>query len=175
MENGADAVYFGLRGHNARARAVNFDGDDLPGVMALLHRRGVRGYVTLNTLAFPGELEGLEAIVRQLIAAGVDAVIVQDLGLVRLIRALTPDLEKELSEKYCLIKRESIKYFAGAIAFIAVVTGASAWGLVKVAVADGLKKEGATQARDFRNDERILLVHAFQEGAEFAVRELPGA
>jgi len=46
IENGADAVYFGLQGHNARARAANFDPDDLPEVMGLLHRRGVRGYVT---------------------------------------------------------------------------------------------------------------------------------
>ena len=53
VENGADAVYFGLQRHNARMRANNFDGTDLPEVMALLHRRGVRGYTTLNTLAFP--------------------------------------------------------------------------------------------------------------------------
>src|SRR4051812_34759659 len=65
VENGADAVYFGLKGHNARARAVNFDPEELPEVMALLHRRGVRGYVTLNTLVFPGELEPVEAIVRR--------------------------------------------------------------------------------------------------------------
>ena len=53
VENGADAVYFGLQRHNARIRASNFDGTDLPEVMALLHRRGVKGYVTLNTLVFP--------------------------------------------------------------------------------------------------------------------------
>src|SRR4051795_547993 len=93
VENGADAVYFGLARHNARARATNFDGADLPEVMALLHRRGVRGYVTLNTLVFPGELEGVEALVRRIALAGADAVIVQDLGLCRLIRAITPDLE----------------------------------------------------------------------------------
>src|SRR4051794_35881296 len=61
VENGADAVYFGLRRHNARIRAMNFDGGELPEVMALLHRRGVRGYVTLNTLAFPSELLDFEA------------------------------------------------------------------------------------------------------------------
>ncbi len=53
VENGADAVYFGLQRYNARIRANNFDGADLPEVMALLHRRGVKGYVTLNTLVFP--------------------------------------------------------------------------------------------------------------------------
>ena len=73
IENGADAVYFGLRGHNARARAANFDPAELPEVMALLHRRGVKGYVTLNTLAFPRELDELETTVRLVAEAGVDA------------------------------------------------------------------------------------------------------
>ncbi|HEX8203099.1 MAG TPA: peptidase U32 family protein, partial [Isosphaeraceae bacterium] len=109
VENGADAVYFGLKGHNARARAVNFDLEELPEVLAGLHRRGVRGYVTLNTLIFPAELEGVEAIVRRVAAAGVDAVIVQDLGLVRLIRALTPDLEIHASTQMSVTSAEGVR------------------------------------------------------------------
>ena len=93
IENGADAVYFGVQGHNARARATNFAVEELPETLALLHARGVKGYVTLNTLVFPAELAGVETLVRRIAAAGTDAVIVQDLGLVRLIRAITPDLE----------------------------------------------------------------------------------
>src|SRR6478672_13213637 len=85
IENGADAVYFGLNsGFNARARAKNFDVAELTQLMAELHRRGVKGYVTLNTLAFTSELPEVEQLVRQIAAAGVDAVLVQDLGLVRL-------------------------------------------------------------------------------------------
>src|SRR3954452_18065309 len=68
IENGADAVYFGLQGHNARARAVNFDVADLPDVMAVLHARGVRGYVTLNTLIFSAELPRVETLVRRVAA-----------------------------------------------------------------------------------------------------------
>jgi putative protease len=109
VENGADAVYFGLQRHNARARATNFDGADLPEVMGLLHRRGVRGYVTLNTLVFPRELPGLEDTLRNLVEAGVDAVIVQDLGLARLIRALTPDLEIHASTQMSITSAEGIK------------------------------------------------------------------
>jgi U32 family peptidase len=109
IENGADAVYFGLRGHNARARAVNFDLEELPEVMGQLRRRGVRGYVTLNTLAFPSELEAVEAIVRRVAAAGADAVIVQDLGLVRLIRALTPDLEIHASTQMTITSAEGVR------------------------------------------------------------------
>jgi U32 family peptidase len=109
VENGADAVYFGLKAFNARARAANFDVDELPEVMALLHRRGVRGYVTLNTLIFPAELEGVEALVRRVAAAGVDAVIVQDLGLARLIRAVTPDLEIHASTQMSITGVEGIR------------------------------------------------------------------
>ena len=109
IENGADAVYFGLQGHNARARAVNFDPDDLPDVMGMLHRRGVQGYVTLNTLVFPAELEGVEALVRKVAAAGVDAVIVQDVGLARLIRALTPDLEIHASTQMSVTSAEGVR------------------------------------------------------------------
>ncbi|SIN98545.1 putative protease [Singulisphaera sp. GP187] len=109
VENGADAVYFGLQRHNARARATNFDGADLPDVMNQLHRRGVRGYVTLNTLVFPRELSDLEETIRHLVEAGVDAVIVQDLGLVRLIRALTPDLEIHASTQMSITSTEGVR------------------------------------------------------------------
>jgi putative protease len=109
VENGADAVYFGLKAHNARARAVNFDLDDLPEIMGLLHRRGVKGYVTLNTLLFPAELEGAERLVRRVAEAGVDALIVQDLGLCRIIRAVTPDLEIHASTQMSVTSVEGVR------------------------------------------------------------------
>ncbi len=109
VENGADAVYFGLRAHNARARAVNFEPAELPDVMEFLHRRGVKGYVTLNTLAFPGELEGLESTIRLAAESGVDALIVQDIGLARLIRAVTPDLEIHASTQMSITGAEGIR------------------------------------------------------------------
>ncbi len=109
VENGADAVYFGLRGHNARARAANFDPAELPGVMDLLHRRGVKGYVALNTLAFPRELDGLEEMIRVAAGSGVDAVIVQDVGLARLIRAVTPDLEIHASTQMSVTGVEGVR------------------------------------------------------------------
>jgi len=91
VENGADAIYFGLERFNARMRAKNFTQADLPALMAFLHRRGVRGYVTFNTLVFTAELPDAESYLRTIIAAGVDAAIVQDVGICRLIRALSPD------------------------------------------------------------------------------------
>lgn len=91
VENGADAVFFGVGRFNARVRAKNFTAEDLPELMAYLHRRGVRGYVTFNTLIFTEELEEAAQTLRAIIAAGVDAAIVQDIGICRLIRRLSPD------------------------------------------------------------------------------------
>ena len=91
VENGADAIYFGLDRFNARMRAHNFTAEDLPALMSFLHGRGVKGYVTLNTLVFPRELKAAAHYLRTIIAAGVDAAIVQDIGICRLIRHLSPD------------------------------------------------------------------------------------
>jgi putative protease len=109
IENGADAVYFGLQRHNARARAANFDTRELAQTMATLHRRGVKGYVTLNTLVFPDELDDIEAIVRHIAESGVDAVIVQDVGLARLVRAVCPDLELHASTQMSITSGESMR------------------------------------------------------------------
>jgi putative protease len=73
-------------------RAENFTEAELPKLLEYLHKRGVKGYVTLNTLVFQDELAEAERYVRSMIAAGVDAVIVQDIGICRLIRQLSPDL-----------------------------------------------------------------------------------
>ncbi|MFM7102505.1 MAG: peptidase U32 family protein, partial [Verrucomicrobiota bacterium] len=91
VENGADAVYFGLDRFNARMRAKNFTAADLPALMAFLHRRGVRGYVTFNTLVFTDELGAAAEYLEEVLAAGVDAAIVQDVGICRLIRRISPD------------------------------------------------------------------------------------
>src|SRR4026208_2011171 len=91
VENGADAIYFGLERFNARMRAHNFTEADLPKLMEFLHRRGVSGYVTFNTLVFANGMAEAEQYLRSIIAAGVDAAIVQDIGIARLIRKLSPD------------------------------------------------------------------------------------
>jgi putative protease len=110
VENGADAVYFGLRmGLNARARAINFSPEELSELMAYLHLRGVKGYVTFNTLVFPDEWEQFEAAVRLAVATGVDAALVQDLGAARLIRALCADWPLHASTQMSLTSAEGIR------------------------------------------------------------------
>jgi U32 family peptidase len=109
IENGADAVYFGLdTGFNARARATNFPVEDLPRLMAMLHRRGLKGYATLNTLVFSDELPQFEQVIAAVAEAGVDAVLVQDVGAARLIKAICPDLPLHASTQMTLTSAESI-------------------------------------------------------------------
>jgi U32 family peptidase len=109
VENGADAVYFGLRdGFNARARAANFSLAELPELMTLLRTRGVKGYLTLNTLVFGDELDGVEQVARAAIAAGIDAILVQDLGLLRLLNRLCPELPLHASTQMTLSSAECI-------------------------------------------------------------------
>jgi putative protease len=110
VENGADAVYFGLDQFNARMRANNFTVADLPRLMEFLHRRGVRGYLTFNTLVFEDELADAEQYLRTVIAAGVDAAIVQDVGICRLIRELSPDFPIHASTQMTITSAAGVEF-----------------------------------------------------------------
>jgi putative protease len=110
IENGADAIYFGLERFNARMRARNFTAADLPRLMEFLHRRGARGYVTFNTLVFADELADAEEYLRVIVAAGVDAAIVQDVGICRLIRALSPDFPIHCSTQMTITSAAGVEF-----------------------------------------------------------------
>jgi len=110
VENGADAIYFGLEKFNARMRANNFTEADLPKLMEMLHRRGVKGYVTFNTLVFENELADAEHYLRSIIAAGVDAAIVQDVGICRLIRKLSPDFPIHVSTQMTVTSAAGVEF-----------------------------------------------------------------
>ncbi|MBW4493404.1 MAG: U32 family peptidase [Oscillatoria princeps RMCB-10] len=110
VENGADAIYFGLDRFNARMRAQNFTEADLPQLMEFLHRRGVKGYITLNTLIFPKELPEAEQYLRTIIAAGADAAIVQDVGICRLIRHLSPDFPIHASTQMTVTSATGVEF-----------------------------------------------------------------
>ncbi len=107
---GADAVYFGLPAFNARLRAKNFTEADLPLVMDYLHARGRRGYLTLNVLIFPSELIEAERLLRWVGESKVDAIIVQDLGLVRLAREVCPEVEIHASTQMTLTSPEGVAF-----------------------------------------------------------------
>jgi putative protease len=109
VANGANAVYFGLPKFNARLRAHNFTLEELPAVMEYLHERNVRGYITFNTLIFTDELTEAAAQLEAIAAAGADAIIVQDLGLVRLAQHLVPNLELHASTQMTITSPEGLE------------------------------------------------------------------
>jgi putative protease len=96
IDAGADSVYFGLKHFTARAKA-GFSVAELPELMRTLHARGVRGYLTFNTLVFDDELALAARTLAQVAEAGVDAIIVQDLAVLDLARGIVPDLELHAS------------------------------------------------------------------------------
>lgn len=97
VSGGADAVYFGGHSFNARRNAGNFDDSEIPLAIAYCHARGIKAYLTVNTILFQQELRDSLAFIRLICDAGVDAVIVQDLGLIRLLRQAAPSLRLHAS------------------------------------------------------------------------------
>ncbi len=110
VANGADAVFFGVEKFNARARANNFRMDELPEIMAFLHSYGVKGFLTFNILVFENELEDARELIDACVDAGVDAVIVQDLGLVKMIREISPDFPIHGSTQMTITSPEAVEF-----------------------------------------------------------------
>ena len=109
---GADAVYFGVEAFNARARAHNFTLEGLPDTVGLLHERRVKAHLTLNTLVFDAELDDWANVVRAAAEAGVDAVIVQDLGALGLVRRIAPNLRIHASTQMTCTDAASVELAA---------------------------------------------------------------
>ncbi len=94
---GADAVYFGLDQFNARRNAKNLNRDEAKEAIRYLRSRNIKSHITVNTLVTDRELKEAEKLIRFIYEAGADAVIVQDLGMARMIRNVAPDLEMHAS------------------------------------------------------------------------------
>ena len=106
---GADAVYLGTRSFNARRKAENFAEDDLRKAVAYCHGRGVRVYVTVNTLVRDGELRDLYATVEEVGESGADAVILQDLAAMDLFHTHLPDLPRHASTQMTVHSADGAK------------------------------------------------------------------
>ena len=122
IENGADCVYLGLDSLNARARASNFTVEELKEVTAYARSRGRKAYVTMNVLVFDEELKTAEKLVRAIAEAGADAVIVQDVGVARMIRRVAPNLPIHGSTQMSVTSAEGAR-FARALGCKRVVVG----------------------------------------------------
>src|SRR6185436_18639420 len=107
IEAGADAVYFGLKHFTARAK-VGFSLDELPDVMRTLHSRGVKGYVTFNTLVFDHELREAVKTIEQIALAGADSLIVQDVGMAQLAHQIAPTVDIHGSTQMSITSAEGI-------------------------------------------------------------------
>ena len=118
--NGADAVYLGAEGFNARAGARNFTLDELPEAVRYCHVRGVRVYLTLNTLVTDRELPKVAEHIAAAARAGVDALIVQDLGVAALSRQIAPQLALHASTQLTVHSLEGVRELA-ALGFSCVV------------------------------------------------------
>ncbi len=122
VANGADAVYFGLPRFNARMRADNFSEEEIPEVVRFCHKHGVKAFVAFNTLVFTGELEAASECLRLLNRARVDALIVQDVGLIQLARRIVPDLPIHASTQMTVTSPEGVA-FAASLGVTRVVLG----------------------------------------------------
>ena len=108
IEAGADSVYFGLNHFSARAK-VGFTLEELPEALRTLRQRGVKGFITFNTLVFEHELQEASRVISAIAEAGADALIVQDIGAVRLAHQIAPDLELHGSTQMSVTNAEGIE------------------------------------------------------------------
>jgi U32 family peptidase len=108
VEAGADSVYFGLKHFTARAK-VGFGLEELPEVFRTLHARGVKGFITFNTLVFEHEIEEAARAIAAIAEAGADALIVQDVGILQLAREIAPDLELHASTQMSITNAGGVR------------------------------------------------------------------
>src|SRR6185295_3928092 len=145
IEAGADAVYFGLKHFTARAK-VGFSLAELPEVMATLHRRGVRGYITFNTLVFNHELDEAARALAEIAEAGADALIIQDVGVVRMAKQIAPDLEIHGSTQMSVTSADGVRL-------------AQSFGVSRVTLARELSLAEVRSIREATDCELEIFVH----------------
>src|SRR3954467_208029 len=145
VEAGADSVYFGLHHFTARAQ-VGFDLGELPEVMRTLHRRGVKGFVTFNTLVFDHELKEAARTLGAIAEAGADAIIVQDLGVLKMAREIAPDLEIHGSTQMSITSADGVRL-------------AQSLGAARVTLARELSLDEVRAIRNATDCELEIFVH----------------
>lgn len=108
IHNGADAIYVGFPGYNARGRSVDFEVEELRNIIQTCHLYGVRAHLALNIVIFQNEIENLIQALARIIPLKPDALIIQDLGLARLIRKMAPDQVIHGSTQMTVTNHEAI-------------------------------------------------------------------
>ncbi|MDE6658011.1 MAG: U32 family peptidase [Oscillospiraceae bacterium] len=103
---GANAVYVGAKNYSARNHAVNFDLPELEEAGKLCHLYGAKLHLAVNTLVTDSELENFQIFIRQAVESGIDACIVQDLGVLKIIKSMIPDLPLHASTQMSIYTTE---------------------------------------------------------------------
>ena len=111
---GADAVYMGGKAFGARAYASNFDEEEMAKAVYFAHMHHVRLYITVNTLVDDSELEALSAYLLFLNNVGVDGLIVQDLGVIRMAQKIVPELPLHASTQMSITNSHGVDFAMGA-------------------------------------------------------------
>ena len=112
VQSGADAIYFGYGNFNARRNAKNFSREEAAAAVSYCHLRGVKVYLTLNTLLTDRELPAAAKVAAEVSDLGADAVLVQDLGVLRTLRQTAPDLTLHASTQMSLHSLDGVKMAA---------------------------------------------------------------
>jgi putative protease len=146
VENGADAVYLGVKKLSARAYASNFSLDELEQVIDYAHLRGVKVYVTVNTLIKDAEFAEAARTLQSIAAYGADAVIVQDIGLLSFLREFLPELPVHASTQMTVHNTESVCSLEGL-------------GVKRVVLARELSLEAIRSIRDHTQAELEVFIH----------------
>lgn len=107
---GADAIYLGTKGFNARQNAQNFDDNTLSQAISYCHGRNVKVFVTVNTLVMDGQMEQLEQEAQRIAAAGVDAVIIQDMAVAQLFAQRYPTIPRYASTQTAVHNVDGAKF-----------------------------------------------------------------
>jgi len=112
VQNGADAIYLGFSDFNARKRATNFTPDEFGRALEYCRVRGVKTYLTLNTLASDGELPVIAERAKEACRLGIDAIIVQDFGVMRVVKQVVPEVPLHASTQMSIHNLEGAKMAA---------------------------------------------------------------
>ncbi len=146
LRSGADAVYLGGHAFNARRSAAGFDDAALDQAVRDCHLRGVRAYLTLNTIVYDGELQAAADFLYQAACLGVDAVIVQDMGIARLAREIAPGLRLHASTQMTVHSPAGVRLLRD-------------WGFSRVVLAREMTAREVAEAAQTPGIETELFVH----------------
>ena len=112
VQNGADAIYFGYGNYNARRNAKNFSEEEAAAAVSYCHLRGTKVHLTMNTLLTDRELAGAAELAAHASSIGIDALIVQDIGVMRMLRQSAPDLPIHGSTQMTVHNLDGVKLCA---------------------------------------------------------------